>query len=153
AGVQIYTAVELESPVVVGDPGALSESLWDLASHAIEATGRGGRIEMRLDRNERYARLAITDGRHARDPAEPTVAAPGARVAAMDPLAVRSAIERQGGRFTLELPTRDHGMRFIVEVPFGAVTAPTRPEPSAAGADADTGERRLDGVAVMVVDD
>ncbi len=153
AGVQIYTDVELENPVVVGDPGALSESLWDLGSHAIEATGRGGRIEMRLDRNERYARLAITDGRQARDPGEPAAAVAGPRDAAMDPLAVRSAIERQGGRFTLELPTRSHGMRFIVEIPFGAVTADPRPDPAQADGEPVTGERRLDGVAVMVVDD
>ncbi len=152
AGVQIYTAVELENPLVVGDPGALSESLWDLGSHAIEATSRGGRIEMRLDRNERYARLAITDGRQAREAAEPATVAPGARDTAMDPLAVRSAIERQGGRFTLELPTRQHGMRFIVEIPFGAVTEDPRPGPAQEGGP-DMAERRLDGVAVMVVDD
>lgn len=59
----------------------------------------------------------------------------------MDPIQLRSTIERQGGRFDVELPTSTRGLRFVIDLPLHAL----------ASGEAGTGHLR--GLTVMLVED
>ena len=73
---------------------------------------------------------------------------------AMDPLALRSSVERQGGLFSIESPSSVHGMRFVVELPLRAVggDATGQAGEQAAELAGAVGPRLLD-IGVMVIDD
>lgn len=166
--VMLYTDIDLANASVTGDPGVLAQVLHDLVLQALQATPPGGRIEIRLHRHDVHARVSITDGRHALDrlTAGPAVRATPPMphwpaVAPPDPLALRSAIERQGGRFGTEPATAGHGMRYVIELPLRALAVPALPAatpPAAAGGAAHELESArpatsLAGVAVMCIDD
>ncbi|NIM41732.1 MAG: ATP-binding cassette domain-containing protein [Hydrogenophaga sp.] len=148
--IQLYTVIDPEGARVLGDPGVLSQVMWDLGQHAVESTPPGGRVELRLERHQERVRLTVADGRHDGNGATPTVSP---EAPAMDPLALRSAIERQGGQFNLVAATSVQGMRYLVDLPLHALAAPPpaddRP-PAEAGQDQ---VHRLAGLLVMVVDD
>ena len=129
--VRLYTDIDMDNARVTGDPSALAQALRALSMHAAESTPPGGRIELKLERHEACARISIVDGRHA-------VAAGGAAPAAAaggsaptphgtdtppDPLQLRTLIERQRGRFTIESPSSTRGMRYVIELPLRAVDA------------------------------
>ena len=153
-GVQLYTSVMLHDARITGDPSALTQTLWDLCHHAVEAAGWGGRFELRLDRNGPNARITLTHDRHAHGATEPP---PTPEVAsrdyAMDPLALRSAVERQGGVLLMEPPDAQRGLRFIVELPLGAVVTEPRPRLEQEKGEDDQVDDRLAGLKVMVIDD
>lgn len=164
--VSLYTDIELDSARVTADPGTLAQAVNDICVLALHGTPRGGRMEITLERSEGQARLSVTDGRHtlpapaiapvAPQPSDTADATP------LDPLQMRSTIERQGGRFTIEPAAASRGMRFAVELPLRAVdTVSPRPALPADGMAerlperlaALSGERPLEGLAVMIVDD
>jgi hypothetical protein len=73
----------------------------------------------------------------------------------VDPLELRSTIERQGGRFHVELPQGTHGMRSTIELPLLALAVPSDPHASATAerAAARAQSPSLDGLTVMCTDD
>ncbi|QXL85297.1 ATP-binding cassette domain-containing protein [Comamonas sp. NLF-1-9] len=149
--VQLYTHLDPEPLRISGDPAVLSQAIWSICMQAIRATPRGGRIELRLERRGSQAHLSITDSRHQADSGAATTARQ-ALPAAMDPLVLRSAIERQGGHLTITAPTSVQGMRFVIALPLRS--------PSAAAIRASTplalqapSDQRLHGMEVMVIDD
>jgi ATP-binding cassette subfamily B protein len=85
----------------------------------------------------------LTDGRHdgTGDAAAPVAGRPLNDAPPMDPIQLRSTIERHGGRFEIELPTSTRGMRFVIDLPLHAL----------AGDEAGTG--RLQGLRAMLVED
>ena len=165
-GVYIYTTIELDNAQVTADPSELTRVIWELCTHAIEATPRGGRIELRLERSGASVRLSVADGRHVGDEAlraerradpKPARIPPdegASSMEAMDPLALRSSVERQGGLFAIESPSSVHGMRFVVELPLRAVggDATGQAGEQAAELPGAVGPRLLD-IGVMVIDD
>ncbi len=144
-GVSFFSDVDLENARITGDPSTLAQVLRELIMQAVQATPVAGRVELRLERHEANARLIITDGRHAMPaaaapapaarpespvrlklvqpppPAEPQALQPHGTETPMDPLQLRSTIERQGGEFRIEPPGSTHGMRYIIEMPLRAV--------------------------------
>jgi ATP-binding cassette subfamily B protein len=135
--VRLSAHIDLGNASVTGDPSTLAQLARELCLAAIQATPRGRRIEVRLERQGELARLTIGDGRHA----VPALAPPGAAqesaqgavvsLAApqplfgldtpLDPLALRSTVERQGGRFSMEPPSAAHGLRYVMELPLRPV--------------------------------
>jgi ATP-binding cassette subfamily B protein len=117
--VRLYTDIETDRALVTGDPGSLSQALRELCLQSLAATPVDGRIELRLESGEGSARLSVTDGRHVTD--RPLVLVdPTTRLdtdTPPDPLALRSLVERQGGRFLVETPTSMRGMRYVIELP------------------------------------
>jgi ATP-binding cassette subfamily B protein len=152
-GVTLFTDIDLENARVTGDPTTLSHVVSELALWALDATPPNGRIELRLERHDGNARLSVTDGRHARAAAAPPAPAPRRDgIAPLDPLTLRSTVERQGGTFTIEPPGSARGMRYVVELPLRAVDA--EPVPALQGRpDVTSLPHALDGLRVMTIDD
>ena len=161
--VALYTDIDGEASSVTGDPTTLSQALRALCLWSLAGTPAGGRIELRLERNEGHARVTVTDGRHA----APAMASGGGSVPAasarpefvaptpgepdtpLDPLVLRSTIERQGGRFGIVPPSSVHGMRYTVELPLRAVAA----SPAAASPMPIPDQEPLAGLRIILVDD
>ena len=176
-GVKLYSDVDLENARVTGDPSTLSQALCDIISQAVQATPVDGRIEIKLERHEANARLTITDGRHGQSspvtsahppgraepprlrlvpPAPAVQPLPRGADTPLDPLELRSTIERQGGEFRIEPAGSMHGMRYMIEMPLRAVSSETRPAPlpAAEGQPVPAMEAQpLQGLRVMSIDD
>ncbi|GHC69295.1 hypothetical protein GCM10007320_02590 [Pseudorhodoferax aquiterrae] len=151
--VRLYTDIAIDDASVTGDPGTLSQLLRQLCVWALHATPARGRIELRLERSGALARLSITDGRHAAQlplPPAPDTALPHGTDMPLDPMALRSAVERQGGQFTVEPPGAAHGMRYALSLPLRAVAlagpGPAVPQPA-------PGPLPLAGLRILLVDD
>lgn len=152
--VALYTDIDGEASSVTGDPTTLSQALSALCLWSLAGTPPGGRIELRLERRDGHALVTVTDGRHVAPVAAlPRAAAlpakPGEADTPLDPLALRSTIERQGGRFGIVQPSSVHGMRYTVELPLRAVAAAPAPMVDSAV----PLEQPLAGLRVMLVDD
>lgn len=133
---------------------------------ALNATPAGGRVELKLTRHAARARLSVTDGRGVSRPAvagEPPTAPPPlpgdlphprGTETPLDPMELRSTLERQGGSFHIEPPAAQQGMRYVLELPLRAVSAgpPAHHELPQPGA-ADTPQQALQGLSVLVIDD
>jgi ATP-binding cassette, subfamily B, bacterial len=145
-GIRLHTEIEIDDAGITGDPGTLAQALHELCLWALQATPPGGHIELSLERHENQARLCVVDGRHhgAVDVAPSAADGP----TPPDPLQLRSAIERQGGRLVIEPAGALKGMRCVVELPLRALSAPahgpTAPPPESAP---------LDGLSLAVIDD
>jgi ATP-binding cassette, subfamily B, bacterial len=156
-GVGLFTDIDLEHARVLGDPSLLSQAVRELMLAALQATSRGGRIELRVTSREGRACVSITDGRHtgasataARGDGE---AADDARSSPFDPLELRSVIERQGGRFTMEPPLSTRGLRYAMELPLRELNAGALTSPASAP-HADTAPAlALRGLQVLCVED
>jgi ATP-binding cassette subfamily B protein len=134
--VRLSAQIDLGNASVTGDPSTLSQLARELCLAALHATPRGRRIEVRLERQGELARLTIGDGRHAvpalepegvpasapRPPREDRLLAPPFGLdTPLDPLALRSTVERQGGRLRIEPPSATHGLRYVMELPLRPV--------------------------------
>ncbi|MGE5450686.1 MAG: ATP-binding cassette domain-containing protein [Acidobacteriota bacterium] len=122
-GIKLYTEIGIEDARISGDPSTLAQLLRDLCTMALESTPAGGRIELRLERHLADARLTVTDGRHLGGEAGAASARTAESTLPLDPLTIRSTVERHGGEFSIEPPSTTHGMRFIVELPLHAIAA------------------------------
>ncbi|WP_374672915.1 ATP-binding cassette domain-containing protein [Ideonella sp.] len=129
-GIALYTDVDLVNASVSGDPGMLAQALYAIGRQAVRATPAGGRIEIRLVRHDVNARVSITDGRQGRAlPAEGTLPELDPDIPPLDPLTLRSTLERMGGRFETDMATAVHGMRFHLELPLLPLVVAARPAP------------------------
>ncbi|MCW5659590.1 MAG: ATP-binding cassette domain-containing protein [Burkholderiaceae bacterium] len=160
--IALYTDIDAGNASVSGDPGVLSQVLYAIGAQAVRLTPEGGRIEIRLQRHDAQARLSVTDGRNA--PVAPMPPRPRRRLLEprttepddpepVDPLEVRSIIERQGGRFEVELPAGTHGMRSIIELPLRALAVPSEPPPADVVTPQHPQTPMLTGLTVMCIDD
>jgi len=149
-GIAVYTDLEVERLHITGDASTLAEVVQRLCWQAMQATPVGGRMALRLRRDQSAARMEITDGRHAppgaSQPPAGTAGAPRGSEEPLDPLALRSLIERHGGRLRIEPPSPSQGLRFIIELPLRQASA--RPAPAVETPDAATD---LQGVQVLGV--
>ncbi|MBS3018440.1 Vitamin B12 import ATP-binding protein BtuD [Comamonas sp. PE63] len=121
-GIQLITHLDAEPLRISGDPAVLSQTLWDMCMHAIQATPDGGRIDLRLQRVAQRAQLLLVDGRHlSADGVGSSVPFSGSN---FDPMVLRSAIERQGGSLSIQSATSVQGMSISMELPLreGGVT-------------------------------
>lgn len=147
--VRLATEIDIDDASITGDPGTLAQALRELCFWALQATPPGGRIELALTRSGNQARLSVTDGRHHTGTAErPMPFSPEGDGTPIDPMQLRSTIERQGGSLVIEQAGALKGMRYVVELPLRAISVPAAPAPAPASE-----EQPLAGLTVMVVDD
>ncbi len=159
-GIQLVVDVPKTAPVIEGDPDRLQQVVWNLVSNAVKFTPPGGRIEVRLRREDSCLALAVADnGKGIRPDFLPYVferfrQADSTSTRAHGGLGlglaiVRHLVELHGGTVQAESPGEGQGSTFAVRLPLATAVgggAATRDE--AAGRDV-----RLDGVRVMVVED
>jgi len=152
--VRLYTDIDIDNASITGDPSTLAQVLRELGMWAVQATPPGGRVELKLERRDGNACLSVTDGRHAAGNGLPAAAndempLPHGTETPLDPMQLRSTVERQGGSFSIEPPGALNGMRYRVDLPLRAIVAdavPTQPVLPLA-------PQPLAGLRVMVVDD
>jgi ATP-binding cassette subfamily B protein len=152
--VRLHTDINIDNASVTGDPSTLAQVLRELCTAALQTTPVGGRVELKLERHGGNACLSVRDGRHESRP----VGAPDGEWlqlhgdgTPLDPMALRSTVERQGGSFSIEPPSAGSGMRFVVELPLRAVSADVRP--AAQAAPDQQVDRPLRDLRLMVIDD
>jgi len=152
--VRLYTDINIDNASVTGDPSTLAQVLRELGMWAVHATPPGGRVELKLERREGSACLSVTDGRHAPGAGMPPAAndelpVPHGTETPLDPVQLRSTIERQGGHFSIEPPGALNGMRYVVDLPLRALVADAAAPPP----DAPRVDHPLAQLRVMVIDD
>jgi ATP-binding cassette, subfamily B, bacterial len=157
--VRLYSEIDLDNASVTGDPSTLAQALRGLLLSALQSTPLGGRMELKLERHDARARLSVTDGRHGQ-PAALALVKPGAprdeAPTPIDPLELRSTIERQGGRFGVEPPASTHGLRYVIELPLRAVAAAPRAAATAGALQPQavtSNAAPLAGLQVLTIDD
>jgi PAS domain S-box-containing protein len=60
-GVRIETVLDPHAAPISGDPERLQQILWNLLSNAVKFTGRGGRVQVRLERVDSHVEVAVSD--------------------------------------------------------------------------------------------
>jgi CheY-like chemotaxis protein len=161
-GVDLAVSVDPEATQVAGDAERLQQIAWNLVSNAVKFTPKGGRIEVRLEREEDMARLSVKDDGEGIDPDflpyvfERFRQGHGSTTRRHGGLGlglavVRHLTEAHGGTVTVASPGRGKGATFVVMLPLLASSNKAISErPLPAGHSSDV---RLHGVKVLVVDD
>ena len=151
-GLRLHADIALHDAVVTCDPVTLAPVLRELLLSALQSTSPGASVELRLARQQEQARITITAA-----PAQGTTAINEGHGVAIDPLPLRSAIERQGGHLTTWPPDGEQGLRYVIDLPPRVVSPPAPaegPADPAAGLPAEGVDTRpLDDLRVLVVDD
>ncbi|MFL5358991.1 PAS domain-containing protein [Archangium sp.] len=148
--------------MLVGDPGRLQQVCWNLLVNAVKFTPAGGRVVMRVDRDERELRIRVTDtGKGIRADSLPHLferfwQADGSATREHGGLGLGLAIVHHlvglhGGSVRAESAGEGKGSTFTVLLPVPAVLpeAQTEALPGAEGAPL----VKLDGVRVLLVED
>jgi CheY-like chemotaxis protein/anti-sigma regulatory factor (Ser/Thr protein kinase) len=165
-GLSVEAELPPESAVVAGDPDRLQQVVWNLLSNAIKFTARGGRVALRLVRNEGHAEIRVEDSGIGIAPEFlPHVFA---RFSQADPSStrqhqglglglaiVRHLVELHGGTVRAESEGAGRGASFVVRLPLlDAAPAGRRSGVRAVAAHSSVfTSPDLEGVRVLVVDD
>jgi ATP-binding cassette, subfamily B, bacterial len=147
-GIRLYAMIGSQSERVTGDPALLQQMAWDLCANAIAVTPAGGRVEIEVRRNGPTVRLKVADTGPRPKRAEGALR--------LDVARLHEAIERHGGRFSVERLPAGAGTGYVVDLPVSAVagTAELLPAPDgtprARNGDATP---RIEGTSIAIVDD
>jgi signal transduction histidine kinase/CheY-like chemotaxis protein len=151
---------------VAGDPGRLQQVVWNLLANAVKFTPPGGRVEIRLAREEGEVAIRVRDTGAGIDPAflphlfERFRQADSSSTRVHGGLGlglalVRHLVEAHGGRVSAVSDGPGRGATFTVRLPISA--ARFRAAEAAAPARASPAELRplaeLERVRVLIVDD
>jgi signal transduction histidine kinase/ActR/RegA family two-component response regulator len=168
---QIELAAPLgDEPVeIVGDAMRLQQVVWNLLQNAIKFTPAGGRVELRLERDDKQARIVVSDtgkgiepeflphifDRFSQSDMSQTRRHGGLGLGLA---LVKQLIELHGG--TIEAASAGAGATFTVTLPLRAPQVAAQKPPRAIAEVVSGPEAipfadmpRLDGVRVLVVDD
>jgi CheY-like chemotaxis protein len=155
------TNLEEERCTVIGDARRLQQVVWNLLTNAIKFTPPGGRIDVILERGERFVRLSVRDtGIGIPADVLPKVfdrfkQADGSATRLYGGLGlglsiVRHVVESHGGSVAAHSDGEGMGARMVIELP----SADADPTPSSTRAhDAEADRTRLVGARVLLVDD
>jgi PAS domain S-box-containing protein len=168
-GVRLQKVLDTGVVSVSGDPVRLQQVVWNLLSNAIKFTPRGGRVQVRLERVNSHAEIAVSDT-GAGIPAEflphvfdrfrqadmKTTRQHGGMGLGLS--IVRHLVELHGGTVKAESGGEGLGATFTVLLPVAAVYRPAEEGVRVHPAARSTLPKfelfdRLDGIKVLVVDD
>ncbi len=159
--VHLEAFIQDESAVVWGDAGRLQQIVWNLLSNAVKFTPPGGRVTLRLESEDRQARLAVEDTGEGIAPEfmphvfERFSQADSSSTRRHGGLGlglaiVRDLVTAHSGTIVAESAGRGRGSRFVVTLPLG----PRRVVESYAVQRKSTPpDTVLAGVEVLVVED
>jgi signal transduction histidine kinase/ActR/RegA family two-component response regulator len=168
---QIELAAPLgDEPVeIVGDAMRLQQVVWNLLQNAIKFTPAGGRVELRLERDDKQARIVVSDTGKGIEPEflphifDRFSQSDMSRTRRHGGLGlglalVKQLVELHGG--TIEAASAGAGATFTVTLPLRAPQVAAQKPPRAIAEVVSGPEAipfadlpRLDGVRVLVVDD
>jgi len=60
-GVRIESVLDPRAAPISGDPERLQQVLWNLLSNAVKFTGKGGRVQIRLERANSHVEVSVSD--------------------------------------------------------------------------------------------
>jgi PAS domain S-box-containing protein len=60
-GVRLETVLDPQAAPISGDPERLQQILWNLLSNAVKFTGKGGRVQVRLERVNSHVEVSVSD--------------------------------------------------------------------------------------------
>ena len=167
-GVRLETIVDPRAAPVSGDPERIRQILWNLLSNAVKFTGRGGRVEVRLERVNSSIALTVSDTGAGIAPEflphvferfrQADAGISRERGGLGLGLAItRHLVELHGGRVSVSSEGVGKGSTFVIELPVRAAhgewpdaerTHPASPDPKNR-----IDVPRLAGVRILAVDD
>ncbi|WPB77449.1 PAS domain-containing protein [Archangium violaceum] len=150
--------------MLVGDPGRLQQVCWNLLVNGVKFTPAGGRVYVRVERNERELWVRVTDtGKGIRADFLPHLferfwQADGSATREHGGLGLGLAIVHHlvglhGGQVRAESEGEGKGATFTVTLPVPAVLPEAKTDALPPGAETQAPEVRLDGVSVLLVED
>lgn len=154
-GIELVSGSDTHANLITGDPDRLQQVVWNLLSNAIKFTPEGGRVEIRLERADPYARITVSDtGRgiatdflpHVFDRFSQQVGSGGSQRRGGLGLGLSLAkhlVELHGGTISAESAGEGQGATFTFKLPLRAVRPKTKATKSTV----------LAGVRALVVDD
>ena len=167
-GVRVQTVVDPRVGPVSGDPGRLQQVVWNLVSNAVKFTGKGGRVQVRLERVNSHIEVVVSDTgigippdflpyvferfRQAEAGTTRKTGGLGLGLAI-----VRHIVEMHGGTVEATSPGAGQGATFRVRLPLMIVHTesrePHREHPRTERVAALTGLADLRGIRIVAVDD
>jgi PAS domain S-box-containing protein len=127
-GVQLLAVVDSSSGLLPGDARRLQQVLWNVVHNAVKFTASGGRVELRLHRQDGFVHIAVQDNgkgiapsflphvfeRFRQEDASPTREFFGLGLG----LAIaRQLIELHGGTIEASSLGEGHGATFVIHLP------------------------------------
>jgi signal transduction histidine kinase/CheY-like chemotaxis protein len=155
--IELLTTIDPDAGPVLADPDRLQQVMWNLLSNAIKFTPEKGRVTVSLTRAAAEARLEVSDTGKGIAPTllpyiferfrqSETVLTTSLGLG-LGLSIVRHLVEVHGGRIRAASPGEGLGATFTVALPVHIEAEP------AATAPAIDDEPRMDGLAILVVED
>jgi PAS domain S-box-containing protein len=163
--IEVVTELNPAAGPVLGDLVRLEQILTNIVSNAVKFTPPGGRIDVAVERWGEWARIVVGDTGpgiapevlpHVFEPFRQgeTTSRRGYEGLGLGLAIVHHLVEMHGGRVRAESAGIGKGTTIVVELPIIAVRVPEQDEPATVtAAAAGDGAPRLDGLAVLVVED
>lgn len=130
-GVKVEVSLPRDPCVVDGDAMRLQQICWNLLSNAVKFTPSGGKIEVRLTRNERSAEIIVSDTGegipedflpHIFDPLQQAAGAAAKGGLGLGLAIVRQLVTRHNGTIEARSKGPGKGARFVVRLPLASRT-------------------------------
>jgi hypothetical protein len=168
--IEVIKIFDRDVGLVSGDAGRLQQVVWNLTNNAVKFTPKGGKIEIRLQRNDSQAVLSVTDNGQGIGPdvlpyifdrfrQGDATSTRGQSGLGLGLAIAKQLVEMHGGTIRAESPGEGKGATFVVSLPLAPVRKGTdlpavRPGPRLrAGAGTIDAPVQLEGIRVLVVDD
>jgi signal transduction histidine kinase/ActR/RegA family two-component response regulator len=150
---------------VAGDPGRLQQVVWNLVSNAVKFTPNGGKIQVRVERINSHVEIIVADTGQGIEPTalesvfdrfwQADATAQSRYGVGLGLSIVKEIVSLHGGTVVAHSEGPGKGSTFTVRLPLPVSTIPSlesRRHPTATQI-TNASARRLDGLAILVVDD
>jgi signal transduction histidine kinase/CheY-like chemotaxis protein len=167
-GIELDEILDPRAGPVLGDPNRMQQVIWNLAANAVKFTGKGGRVQVRLQRAGSYVEIVISDtGQGINSEFLPYVFERFRQADATSTRShgglglglaiVRHLVEMHGGAVFADSPGEGKGSTFTVRLPLivarvERINIDDLQAPPDANVSTESSPR-LEGVHVMIVDD
>jgi PAS domain S-box-containing protein len=169
-GVRLQVLLDPDAGVLNADAGRMQQVVWNLVSNAVKFTPKGGRVYVRMQREDSHVELVVSDTGAGIDPSFlPHVFQPFRQQDAtitrrhgglgLGLAIVKHLVELHGGTIAAQSDGLGHGATFVVRIPISPIRStsfavPSTPAVPAMRATTTLGcPPELDGLRVLVCED